>query len=173
MDKKREQFIDTYNKEADAIFRFCLIRTSQKEVAVDMTQDTFLRFWDTMAKGEKIDYPKAFLFKIAKNLVIDWYRKKKATSLDFLTDDEEGGSEELLMDKNSVELELSSDGRLALEKIDNLPKIYQEVVYLRFVEDLKPREIAEVLGESVNVVSVRITRGIEALRKITGLDNKN
>ena len=41
-------FLGIYNNESDAIFRFCLIRTSDREVALDMTQDTFMRFWRSL-----------------------------------------------------------------------------------------------------------------------------
>ncbi len=171
MENKKEQFIRLYNAEADAVFRYCLLRTSQSEVAKDLTQDAFMKFWDSFSSGrDDIKYPRAFLFRITKNLVIDWYRKKKSSSLDSLLDEEGVNREDLLLDKTGEEIEISSDAKMALRKIEDLPKIYREVVYLRFVEDLKPKEIAEILSESVNVVSVRITRGIEALRKITGFE---
>ena len=67
-----------------------------------------------------------------------------------------------------VDLELGAEGRYLLDKLADLPTDYKEVVYLRFVEDLKPQEIAEVLGESANAISVRINRGLEKLRELTG-----
>jgi RNA polymerase sigma factor (sigma-70 family) len=57
-----------------------------------------------------------------------------------------------------------------MEKIRELDPPYQQVIYLRFVEGLPPREIAEILKESPNTVSVRISRGLLQLKKITGYD---
>ena len=168
---KKAQFIELYNREVNAIFRFCLLRTSSRDQAMDITQDTFMRFWDTLSRGGKeINHPKAFLFKVAKNLIIDWYRKKKSSSLDSLLDDDGLVRDDILLDKSTLNGELGSEVRLAMENINKLDSIYREVVYMRFVEDLRPKEIAEIVGETVNVVSVRITRGIAELRKITGYD---
>lgn len=170
---KKQQFLELYNRESDAIFRFCLLRTSDSEKAVDLTQDTFMRFWDVMSKGEEaITHERALLFKIARNLIIDWYRKKKSVSLDSFLENEDGSIDSLLIDKDTTNLEMSGEARFVLEKISELEPMYQQVVYMRFVEDMKPKEISEILGESVNVVSVRITRGIEKLREITGYERE-
>ncbi len=169
---KKEQFLELYNRESDAIFRFCLLRTSDLEKATDLTQDVFMRFWDVISKDDakSITYERAFIFKIARNLIIDWYRKKKSVSLDSFLEDPNGGNDSLLIDKESIDLEMSGEARFVLEKISELEPAYQQVVYMRFVEDMKPKEIAEILGDSVNAVSVRITRGVEKLREITGYE---
>ena len=44
-EQAKRQFASVYNEEADAVFRFCLMRTSDRELALDFTQDTFMRFW--------------------------------------------------------------------------------------------------------------------------------
>lgn len=173
-DNIKEQFTELYNRESDAIFRFCLIRTSDQEKALDLTSETFMKFWDALLKKEEgvIEHNRAFLFKIARNLIIDWYRKKKSVSLDSLMEDEEGGVEALLLDKSTVNQERLGEGRFVVEKISELEPAFQQVVYMRYVEDMKPAEIAEILDESVNAVSVRIHRGMEQLREITGYDEK-
>jgi RNA polymerase sigma factor (sigma-70 family) len=171
-DRNKNSFIELYNKESTALFRYLLIRTSSREVAMDISQESFMRLWRSMEKEGKILNARAFLYAIAKNQVIDWYKKKKSQSLDSLGESEEGQSmlERFILDDGSQRVEeLSADGRFLLEKIKELDSPYQEVVYLRFVEDLRPQEIAEVLNESVNQVSVRITRGLEKLRKIAGI----
>ncbi len=62
------------------------------------------------------------------------------------------------------------EARHLIGKINEIDPIYQHAVYLRFVEDLKPKEIAEILGESANVVSVHINRGLKQLRAIGGIE---
>ena len=59
-----------------------------------------------------------------------------------------------------------------MKHLKKIPEAYQFPVYLRYVEDLWPHEIAEITGESVNSVSVKINRGIEALRVMLGYKNK-
>ena len=70
-------FTEIYDKESDAIFRFCVTRVSSREQALDLTQDTFVRLWRSLIQGQEIRNPRAFLFTVAHRLIIDWYRKKK------------------------------------------------------------------------------------------------
>lgn len=170
----KNQFIALYNEESDSIFRFCLLRTSDRDVALDLMQDTFLRFWDAFSQGkQRIQNKKAFLFAIARNGIIDWYRKKKSLSLDALAEDAEVNVE-VFMDRSTgdrEDIEMGHEARFLLEKIREIDTRYQQAVYLRYVEDLGPKEIAEVLGESVNIVSVHIYRGLKQLKKIAGYDD--
>jgi RNA polymerase sigma-70 factor, ECF subfamily len=166
-------FETIYEKESDSIFRFCLVRVSDREQALDITQETFLRLWQSLQKGEDIRNSRAFLFTIAHRLVIDWYRKKKSLSWDkiFVKEDTEID----VVDEKTTEDNLSTlaEGRYLMDKINELSPSYRDPVYLRYVEDLSPPEIGEILGISVNAASVRINRGIDELRKKTGYDKTN
>ncbi len=174
-DQTKKQFIDLYNSLSDRLFRYCLVRVSNREQAVDIVQDTFLRFWDVLSSGEsEIKNARAFLYTIATNLIIDWYRKKKSISLDvLLLPDEEGGAGLQFADDSYRHIEIGSEAKLVIQKISSLDPIYQQVVYLRFVDDLPPKEIAEILKLDANVVSVRINRGIKELQKLVIEDEKN
>lgn len=169
-----ERFTEVFEKEHDALFRYCFWRTMNRERALELTQEAFARLWADMGRGKEVPNPQAYLFLVAKRLVIDWYRRKKSLSLDRAAEE----SDERIREPGDANLaaeqmEAASDGRRALEKLERIPEAYREPLYLRFVEDLPPREIAEILGLKVNVVSVRITRGLEALRKELGLDKHN
>jgi RNA polymerase sigma-70 factor (ECF subfamily) len=161
-----EIFKNIYEEESDTIFRFCLVRVSNREQALDITQETFLRLWKNMQEGKTVLNNKAFLFTIAHRLVIDWYRKKKSVSLDKMMEGNEDSYD--LPDEKSTGIEIGAEGRYLLEKINELELTYRDPVYLRFVEDLSPQEIGNILSISANAVSVRINRGIEELRKMTG-----
>ncbi|MES2470834.1 MAG: RNA polymerase sigma factor [Patescibacteria group bacterium] len=163
-----KEFVALYTKEADAVFRFCLLRTSNRDVAKDIAQEAFTKIWVSMQAGNDIQNPRAFVFKITRNLIIDWYRKKKASSLDQMADEDPHGEIGLVDDEAELSAEMTAEARFLITKIRELDPTYQQAVYLRFVEGMRPQEIAEVLGETVNVVSVRITRGLEKLRQISG-----
>ncbi|MFA6000302.1 MAG: sigma-70 family RNA polymerase sigma factor, partial [Candidatus Paceibacterota bacterium] len=60
---------------------------------------------------------------------------------------------------------LSAEARAMIEAINVLPPNYRDVLYLRLIEDFTPEEIGNMFGMSANMVSVRITRGLEKLRK--------
>ncbi len=161
-------FEKVYQSESDAIFRFCLLRTSDRELALDLAQDTFMRFWDSLRQDREIKNARAFLFAIARNLIIDWYRKKKAVSLESLMFEGAEDKNELMASVDKIENEV--EVRFLLKKISSLDPLYREVVYLRCVEEMKPREIADILGESANVISVRINRGLAQMRKLLHYD---
>ena len=167
------KFEEIFSKESDSIFRFCLIRVSNREQALDITQETFLRLWQSLLQDKEILNNRAFLFTVARRLIIDWYRKKKSISLEgIMNNDNQDGfdpSDEMTTVGN---LEIKAEGRFLLNKINKLPPSYQQPVYLRFVEDLSPPEIAEILGISTNAASVRINRGLDELRKIGGYDKQ-
>lgn len=159
----REAFGKIYEAEQAAIYRFCLLRTSDREIAHDFTQDVFVRFWKAFIEEREIKNPRTFLFTIARNHIIDWYRKKKSMSLDAMMESVDDGGSGFAPSVES-RAELHSEVGYLVDKIKALAEPYRNAVYLRCVEEMKPREIAEVLGESVNVISVRISRGLKQLR---------
>ena len=130
-------------------------------------QDTFVQFWRVSSRGEIIRNARAFLFTVARHAIIDWYRKKKTISLDRLLDDV--GEDKIFFDlPERTEVEMLHEARFLMERLREIDPRYQQVIYFRFVRGFSPREIAKVLGESANTVSVRIHRGLRLLKKITG-----
>ncbi len=164
-------FKEIYEQQSDDIFRFCLFRVSSREHALDITQETFLRLWQNLGKDkEGIRNYRAFLFTIARRLVIDWYRKKKnVTSLETLMFREGEFVEYDPVDEKTREsVGLQAEGRYLLDKIDELHTTLRDPVHLSFIEGLSPGEIGEMLGISANAASVRINRGLLELKKKTG-----
>ncbi len=166
------KFEEIYKVESDSIFRFCLVRVSNREQALDITQETFLRLWQTLSKNEEVLNSRAFLFTVAHRLIIDWYRKKKSFSLDkMMSGDREGeNAYDVIDDKSIVGVEAGMEGRFLLDKLQELDPTHRQPVYLRFVEGLSPPEIGKILGLSANAASVRVNRGLAELRKITGYE---
>ncbi len=96
MKSHKETFITLYKSESDKLFRYCWMRISSREQAIDTVQESFMKLWDALEKcrkdGTQIESQRAMLFAIARNLIIDWYRKKKSISLDVLMDVEDGSA---------------------------------------------------------------------------------
>ena len=165
-------FEKIYADQSDAIFRFCLVRVSNREQALDIVQDTFLRLWQSMSEEKEILNDRAFLFTVAHRLIIDWYRKKKSLSLDKIMNNNQGREYNLPDTAVEGNQELKAEGRYLLDKLNDLAPSYQHPVYLRFVEGLSPGEIGNILGITANAASVRVNRGLLEFRKKTGYDNK-
>jgi RNA polymerase sigma-70 factor (ECF subfamily) len=161
------RFLKAFEEYNDALFRHAFLRISNREKAIDIVHDTFTKVWSYVRDGYQIDSYRPFLYKVLNNLVIDEYRKRKELSLDAMLEAEgvdEGSFDEL--SENTVEaLAATIDGKKAFELLEELPDQYKEVIIYRFVDQLGPREISELIEESENVVSVRIHRGLKLLRK--------
>jgi len=149
-----------YEGQSDALFRFVSSRVSDHEMALDIVQHTFLKMWEVFQTNRKIDNERAFLFRIASNMVIDYYRKSKEYSLDSLF--EEGFD---TASDTGIPIETKIDVESALEILQSLPEKYRESVWLRVVEEWSVKDIAVFVGETENVVSVRIHRGLKVWRE--------
>ena len=138
-----------------------LLSVYNREKARDLTQEAFIKAWTYLKDGKEVQNLKAFIYRVANNLIIDDVRKKKEASLDALA---ENGFDPSLGTQTSEENRI--DGLILKETLQLLDEEYREVVYMRYIENLQPREIAEILNESVNIISVRIHRGLKKLKKI-------
>ena len=165
-----QMFREAFERHADELFRHASLRLSDRDRALELTQECFLRAWQYAGRGEEIREMRPFLFRTLRNLIIDEYRKAKSFSLDAMVEDDEGGiiESDLLRD-DTDELENAMDrydGSRAVLAIRKLPDMYREVLTMRYVNDLSLQEISALIGESENVVSVRLHRGLKKLRGI-------
>lgn len=163
---QEKRFLKAFEEYSDALFRHAAMRISNREKAIDAVHDTFTKVWSYVRQGHKIDSFRSFLYKVLNNLIIDEYRKHKESSLDALLEIEgvdESSFPEL--SESTVEaLAATIDGRKAFDLLAEIPEQYREVLIFRFVDELGPKEIADLIEESENVVSVRIHRGLRLLR---------
>jgi RNA polymerase sigma-70 factor, ECF subfamily len=148
-----------FKEYSDVVYRLCLYKTSREDTAHDLTQETFLRLWKSLSANKEIDKPKQYIYQIARNLIIDYYKIDKTISLSQLQ--EEGFEPE----SNESSNELLSDVLILKEIIEDLDKEFRDVIYLRFIEGMAVKEIAEILNISENLVSVRINRGKKKLQE--------
>jgi RNA polymerase sigma factor (sigma-70 family) len=155
-------FLKAFEEHSDALFRHCYVRVRDREIAKDIVAETFTKTWDYLAKGKKIDHLRAFLYRVANNLIVDGARRKRASSLDAMM--EEDGFE--VEDDTTKDPSQIGDARVAMKLLDSLDEIYRTVITMRLIDGLTPKEIAAALDVSENVVSVRIYRGIERLKSI-------
>lgn len=161
-----ERFLKAFDEYADALFRHAVYRLSDRERAIEIVHDTFTKVWGYVRAGHEIDTYRPFLYKVLNNLIIDEYRRRKELSLDAMLEEEgvDEGSFPELHHTTIEELTFEMDARRASELIADLPLVYREVITLRFVDGLGPKEISELIEETENVVSVRIHRGLKILK---------
>lgn len=156
-----EEFLKAYDAFADAIFRHCYFRVYSREEAKDLVQDTFIRTWEYLRDGNTIENLKAFLYRVANNLIIDTSRKRKTVSLEELTDH---GFQPQVKNQNPIEAKI--DGEQLKKVLEQIENHYREVIIMRYIDDLSPREIAWILEETENAISVRLHRGLKKVRQL-------
>lgn len=166
MESHENRFLSAFEEYSDALFRHASIRISDREKAIDIVHDTFTKVWSYGRDGHQIDSYRSFLYKVLNNLIIDEYRKKKEASLDKILESEgvDEGSFPELTETTTEALAATIDGQKAFELLHDLPDVYRAVLIFRFVDELGPKEISELIEETENVVSVRIHRGLKMLR---------
>jgi RNA polymerase sigma-70 factor, ECF subfamily len=152
-----------YDEHADALFRFCYAFTGRRDDAKDVVQETFMRTWTYLTSGKHVDRMKPFLYRIARNMLIDRSRKMREHSLEQL---QEAGWD--VVDDRSVDPSISAEASRAVRLAANLEPSHREVLLMRYIDGMPPRDIADIVGESDNVVSVRIHRALEKLRNLMG-----
>lgn len=161
-----EQFLLAYDNFADAIFRHCALRVGDRELGKELMQDTFLRAWESARRGTMIENMRAFLYKIANNLIIDHYRRdREQASLEQMAEEQGFDPPEVRVD---MDVARAYAGNEVIAKLSHLEEPYRTAVVMRYVDGLEPREIAEALGVTSNVASVRIHRGLKNLSLLLG-----
>jgi RNA polymerase sigma-70 factor (ECF subfamily) len=156
-----EVFLKLYDEQADSLFRHCYFRVSSRELAEDLTQESFMRVWKYLAEGNAVENPKALLYRVAGNLIIDYYRRKKETSLEVLA---EGGYDPV--GDTAVGILEEVEGKRVIELLAELEPQHREILTFRYVDHLELGEIADLTGQTENTVSVRIHRATEKLKTL-------
>ncbi len=159
---KTEAFGLLYDHYQPKIYRFIYLKVSHREEAEDLTHQVFLSAFEKIS-GFKIKTTASFsgwVYSIARNKVIDYYRLKKNTvDIETVQISELKDSREDIMDA-------VMETEKARRAIGKLSPIEQDVIIMRFIEELSPKETAGVLNKSEISVRVIQHRAIKNLRTI-------
>ncbi len=152
-----------YQEYGKQIFRFICWRTSDKHLSEDILQEVFLKAWDNIKNYKDRNLPiKAWLYKIARNTVIDYYRvKKPLVSLEEISFNLASLATSSL-EKANIKLEFEK----AKKAIDSLPEIQKEVIVLKFIEELTNKEISKILNKSEGAIRIIQYRALKKLKEI-------
>lgn len=157
-----EAFVQLYRRHYEAVFRYCAHRLFERHTAEDLTADVFLRVVQHLHhfKGRSEQQFQNWLYRIATNMVNGHVRK---------TARREGLLQRFVEQTHSQQVDASEpvEERLALlkEAVLALKPRYQTIIALRFFENLKVTEIAEVLGCSPGTARSQLARAAAQLRR--------
>ena len=157
----QEAFTRLYRQFADQIYRFSYFKTSNRQLAEDITSETFLRVWRYLARYKSQNF-RAYLFTIARNLINDHYKNQARTGLMENVDEQ-------LADKPNdplANLIKSDQNQGLLTALSKLSPLHKEVVMWRFIEELSVKETAAIIKRPsvwVRVVQHRALRKLKQL----------
>lgn len=154
-----QEFEHAFDMYYTNVRNFLYYKTSQAELAEDVAQDAFVKLWETRDNIDKSSI-KAYVFTIANNLMINKMRRKqlKYRFLKLQVDKTDIQTPQYLMEMEEFDEKLQN----ALAK---LPDGAREVFLMNRMDDLKYREIAEMLGLSMKAVEKRMSRALAILRQ--------
>lgn len=165
----RPEINKVYTDNANKVFKYFYCRLENRALAEDLTSQAFLKFVDRI---DQFDSKKAsavtWLFTIARNLLIDYFRSSKAKMAKMKTDLDD--AEEIIDPSNegNNELENFVQSKRNKEILDTQLEILSEedryLIYLKYNEDMSYEEIATEIGSNINTVGVRLHRILIKLR---------
>ncbi len=162
--KDADAFAEIYDAYVQKMYRFISFKVGNRHVAEDITSDLFLKLWEylTIGKSGEIQSLNGLIYRMARNLVVDYYRKHAAA--------QECAVEDILHLSDGVDISekvhLDIEVANMLTHVRTLKQEYQEVILLRYIEELSIKEIAEVMQKKRGTVRVTLHRATKTLQEL-------
>ena len=161
-----DAFAVLYDKYIKRIYRFVFFKVNNQSEAEDITSEVFLKAWNYIITNDNAEV-KSFsglLYRIARNCIIDLYRRKAGKTdihIDIEQEQDIGDGGKWYADLNK-----QIDNQKVILAIKKLKQEYQEVVTLKYVDELAIEEIAEITGKGNIAVRVTLHRAIRKLKEL-------
>jgi RNA polymerase sigma-70 factor (ECF subfamily) len=157
----KKAFEKLYNEYYGKIYRYCIVNIYKSELAQDICQETFIRAWKSLPTFtlDNSGTFQAYLFRIARNLIIDLSRKKKEFSLAEYVEIETHENYEEKIDKADEVEHLKK----ALAKLDEIDR---QIITLRYFEELGHSEVAKIIGIKEGALRVRTIRLLKKIKTL-------
>jgi RNA polymerase sigma-70 factor (ECF subfamily) len=159
-----EQFNQIYDQYIEKIYRYVYLKVNSQEVAEDITSKVFTKGWEALnGQGKKIENPSAFLYKIAQNSVVDYYRqrgKKSVVSTDSVAELADIGK---TIEDRAV---FAADVEMVKTAMQKLKKDYQDVLIWHYLDDMPVEQIAKIIDKKEGTIRVMLHRGLKDLKDI-------
>lgn len=166
----QQAIAEIYDGYAPAIYRYAYRRLGHQHVAQDITSQTFHRFLRALRNGGGPERNlSAWLYRVAHNLIVDHYRRRPseppADVEDVVLVDDETLSQE-------AQLVQGQEARRVRAALQQLTPLQQQVIVLRFLEEMSIKETASITGKTEGAVKALQYRGINSLRRILEEQNE-
>jgi RNA polymerase sigma-70 factor (ECF subfamily) len=159
-----EAFSELYKKYVTSLYRYIFFKVSSSADAEELTSSVFLKLWGHIKDGNKISNLRSFLYKIARNSVVDYYRTRNGQNTLSLEDI----AETYFQSEASLDDQIDTHAQFSEIKdfLGRLKSEYREVIILKYVEGLSSKEIALILNKSQASTRVHIHRAVKSLKQL-------
>lgn len=156
-----DAFAKIYDHFVDQIYRYIFFKVG-KDDALDLTENVFLKIWENLRSYKHgSSHFSAWVYRIAHNIVVDHYRlNKESLSLDMDIADDKRQNNPIVRTEQKISQEKL---RVAISK---LKKKYQQIILLKYINELKNDEIAQVLRRSAGSLRILKFRALKALKRV-------
>lgn len=162
-----DNFLYIIQRYQDKIMRYIKRRTKvSNTMADDVAQEIFIKVYKNLNAYNSDMSFSSWIYRIAHNHIIDWYRKEKKHEYISMDDTESGTLYSLAGEENSDKNSLTQEIKNEIgEIVNSLPQDYKEVIILRFFEEKTYEEISDIMKIPVNSVGVYISRAKNTMKK--------
>lgn len=147
-----------FDKYYDRVYGYCYRHVTHRETAQDLTQEVFLRVFRHIEDYRHYGKFENYLYVIAGNLCKDFYKKRRFYSL-----------EDMELQVEEEGFEKSESALVVKEALERLPELEREIIYLRFYQDRKIKDIAKILNLKLSTVKYHLKKGQDLLGKEAGI----
>ncbi len=156
-------FGELYDHYQPMIYRFVVVKVSRREEAEDIVHQVFLSAWQNIKSYRHRGHPfSSWLYQIARNQVIDFYRAhRNETSIDAV-------DQEYFAAPASAEFAVPTkiEMEAVRQAMKQLKPDYEDIIILRFIEDLSLKETASILGKTEGAVKLMQHRAMNELKAL-------
>ncbi len=165
--KDTEAFGELYDRYISKIYRFVYLKVSHREEAEDIVSEVFLKAWNYLIDVQRetdteIKSFSGLIYTIARTSLVDFFRarsKRKECTIETLENVAHDGD---IREKTQREQEIE----VVLKHLKKMKREYQEIIVLKYIEELSTAEIARILDKSLVVVRVTVHRALKILKKL-------
>lgn len=163
-DGDRDAFGDLYHRYAHIVFRFIYAHVSDRWDAEDLTEEVFFRVWRSLTTYREQGVPfLAYLFKVARNALVDFYRRAGRSGGLMSVDDKP--FQDVHLDPAEAAI-VNLEHQEIRQTLEKLREDYRMVLILRFLSGLSPEETGAVMGRTPGAVRILQHRALSALRNL-------
>jgi len=163
MNNPEKKFSKIYDQCIDKIYRFVYVKVNSQETAEDITSKVFMRGWEVFKERvDEIDNPSAFLYQIARNMIIDYYRERGRTQVVSADYSPQIADPRTNLQERAI---INADIEKVKTAIQDLNDDYQNVIIWHYLDDLPIKEVAKLLDRSEEATRVLLHRALGSLRE--------